>query len=501
MTCQRLAYGLLALTFVVCRPATGAEPLAEVDAYAAKAMADWQVPGMAIAVVKDDQVLLAKGYGVRKLGEDQPVDSQTLFAIGSTSKAFTAAVLAILIDEQKLAWDDAAIRHLPNLVFYDPYVTRELTVRDLLCHRSGLARADMLWFGSAYSRDEVLRRLRYLKPSWSFRSHFGYQNIMYLAAGQLAAQVAGQSWDDQIKQRLFLPLGMKSSVTSTNDLAARDNVATPHAKIDDQVQAIAYRNIDNVAPAGSINSCVDDMCQWLRLQLGQGVYAGNRLLSEAAIAEMQAAQMTTPLDDEMRQKYPDAHLMAYGLGWFLHDYHGRKIVEHGGHIDGMSAQVMLAPEEKLGVVVLMNSGGSMLPRAMAFYLVDQLLGTSSRDWSAYELEQFQKQEAKDKAEKAKQEAERKTDTKPSLPLPDYAGAYTDELYGDAVVTCEQDKLVLARGPAFVADLSHWHYDTFLARFRDRSIEPALVTFSLGADGRVSMLEWPTLGQYQRQPAK
>jgi CubicO group peptidase (beta-lactamase class C family) len=481
-------------------PCAGAEIAADqLDKYVAQALRDWEVPGLALAIVKDDHVVYAKGFGVRKQGEDKPVDTSTLFAIGSASKAFTAASLAMLVDEGKLTWDDAATKHLPGLQLFDPLATRELSVRDLLCHRGGLPRGDLLWYGSPYSREEILKRLRFLKPEWSFRSHFGYQNIMFLAAGQIVPRVAGISWDDFVKQRLFLPLGMKGSNTSVRDLAHSDNVASPHAKLDTGVEPIAWRNIDNVAPAGSINSNVNDMAQWLRLQLGDGSLDGQRLLSAASLREMHAPQTIIPRDENFAQQYPEAHFMAYGLGWFLHDYAGRKIVEHGGAIDGMRAQVALVPEEKLGLVILANHGRSALPSALMFRIFDMALKPEPRDWSAESLARVKKLEEKTKEEKAKSEAERAKDTKPSLPLEGYVGKYANDLYGDIEIRSDAGKLVLERGPAFIADLEHWHYDTFRAKYRDRAIEPQLVTFHLNAAGKAASIEEPQLGLFRRGP--
>ncbi|MCI0387219.1 MAG: beta-lactamase family protein [Acidobacteria bacterium] len=257
-------------------------PLQGFDDYVSKAMKDWEVPGVAIAVVKDDKVVFAKGYGVRELGKSTPVNERTIFAIGSSSKAFTAAALAVLVDEGKIKWDDPVTKHLPSFELYDAYAAKEMTVRDLLCHRSGLARGDMMWYGSDFNREEILRRTRHLKPSWSFRSQFGYQNLMYLAAGQIVQAVTGKSWDDFVRERLFKPLGMAASSTSTKDLRSSDNVATPHGKIDEKVMPITWRNIDNIAPAGSINSNVVEVAAWVRLQLNQGSFAGQRMLSSGA---------------------------------------------------------------------------------------------------------------------------------------------------------------------------------------------------------------------------
>jgi CubicO group peptidase (beta-lactamase class C family) len=254
---------IILLLLITAQLATGQQsqqaPGAEFDEYVNKAMKEWEVPGVAIAIVKDDKVVYAKGFGVRELNKPAPVDEHTLFAIGSSSKAFTAASLAMLVDEKKLKWEDPATKYLPGFQLFDPYSTRELTVNDLVSHRSGLARGDLLWYASDYDRNEVLRRVRYLKPSWSLRSRFGYQNIMFLAAGQIIPSITGKSWDDFVRERIFTPLGMKSSSTSIRALASSDNVASPHAKLDDVVRVVSWRNIDNIAPAGSINSNVEDM--------------------------------------------------------------------------------------------------------------------------------------------------------------------------------------------------------------------------------------------------
>ena len=286
----------VALTFAATGFAQLPASLNGFEAYAEKAMKDWEVPGMAIAIVKDDKIVFAKGFGVRKVGETTPVDERTIFAIGSSSKAFTAAALATLVDEGKIKWDDRVTKYLPDFETYDPYVTRELTIRDLLTHRSGLERGDMLWYGTENSRDEILRRTRYIKPTWSLRSNFGYQNLMYLAAGQVVAKVTGSSWDDIVAQKIFTPLGMASSSTSIRTFKNGDNVANPHGKIDDKVQAIAWRNIDNIAPAGSINSNVVDMAQWLRLQMGKGTYETKKVFSAATSNEMHMPQTVMRLE-------------------------------------------------------------------------------------------------------------------------------------------------------------------------------------------------------------
>ncbi len=499
---QALFVGLLlALSAAPCAFAQEA-PLQGFDEYVNKALKDWEVPGVGVAIVKNDKVVLAKGYGVRKLGDTTPVDERTIFAIGSSSKAFTAAALAMLVDEGKIKWDDPVTKYLPGFELYDPYASKEMTVRDLLCHRSGLDRGDLMWYGSEYGRDEIIRRSRFLKPSWSFRSQFGYQNIMYLAAGQIIPAVTGKSWDDFIKDRFFKPLGMASSSTSVNALKASDNVATPHDKIDDKVVVIPWRNIDNIAPAGSINSNVAEMTAWLRLQLSDGEFAGQRLLSSGAVKETQKSHTVVPYDLPWSLLFPEAHFLNYGLGWFLSDYRGRKVVEHGGNIDGMSALVAFVPEEKLGLVVLTNMNGSELRTALKLRIIDAFMGGEAKDWSAIHLKTMKSFEAQGKAAEKKQNDERVKDTKPSLAIDKYAGTYQDEMYGDVKV--EQDesgKLVVRYNRAFTGELEHWHYDTFQATWRDRTLGKSLVTFTLNAQGKVEAVKVQNMADFKRAPDK
>lgn len=466
-------------------------PSKDFDEYINKALKDWEVPGLAIAIVKNDKVVFAKGYGLRKLGESTPVNEKTMFAIGSSSKAFTAASVAMLMDEGKLKWDDPATKYLPGFQLFDPYVSREISVRDLLSHRSGLERGDFLWYGTAYSRDEIVRRVRYLKPSWSFRSNFGYQNIMYLAAGQIVAGVSGKSWDDFIRDRIFKPLEMTSSNTSINELKHANDVATPHAKIDGKVEIIPWRNIDNIAAAGSINSNVVDMAQWVRLQLGAGSYKNQRLISSGALKEMHAAQTVIRMEPPWTLFYSDAHFLNYGLGWFLHDHRGRKVVEHGGNIDGMSALVAMIPEEKIGLVILTNLNATPLPGAIANRVYDLYLGVPPRDYSSDLLKIYNAFLEQGKQAQKKIEESRVKGTSPTLALDKYAGPYKDEMYGDAKVTLENGKLVLAT-PGFTGDLEHWNYDTFRCTWRARSLGKALVTFTLNAQGKVDEMKLPDL---------
>ncbi len=454
------------------------------DDYIVQAMRAWEVPGLALALVTRERVLLAKGYGVKRLGDPAPVTEHTLFAIGSATKAFTAATLAMLVDEGKVRWDDPVLKYLPEFQLWDPYVARELTIRDLLAHRSGLERADLAWYGSTFERAEILRRMRFLPPRWSFRSRFGYQNIMYVAAGEVVRAVTGKPWEEFVRERIFQPLGMSSTTVSVKTLSAASDVATPHARIEGVVRPVPWRNIDPMAPAGAINSNVWEMARWIQLQLGEGEYRGQRLWSVEAAREMHAPQTILRREPPYADLFPEARFLTYGLGWFLHDYRGRKIVEHGGNIDGMSALVALVPEEQFGFVILTNMNGTLLVHALKYRILDAYFNAPPRDWSAEFLKTAQRLQEQQQALWKKIEEARAKGTAPSVPPSRYVGIYENEVYGEIHVAEEEGRLVLRFGPARVGDLEHWHYDTFRIRWRDPMLPQAFVTFSLSAEGEV-----------------
>jgi CubicO group peptidase (beta-lactamase class C family) len=482
---------------------TGPPP--DLDAYAARALKEFEVPGLAIAIVKDGKVALTKGYGVRKLGEPAPVDEQTLFGIASNTKAFTAAALAILVEEGKISWDDPVTKHLPGFQMYDPYVTREMTVRDLLTHRSGLGlgAGDLMFFPpSTFTREEIVARLRFIKPATSFRSKYAYDNLLYLVAGQVVAAVSGKSWDDFIKERIFAPLGMTASNTSVKDLRPGGNFVSPHQKVEGRLQPVPYMNLDNTAPAGAINSNVAEMAKWMITQLNEGaIHPGQngggqsgdrRLFSARQSREMWSAQ--TPIavgNPPPPLSALKSNFSAYGLGWGLNDYRGRKIVSHSGGLAGMVSRVRLVPDLKLGIVVLTNqeAGGAM--EAITFHIIDHYLDAPTTDWIGAFRAVAEQQLAQAREVEKRQTAARNPESKPSLPLEKYAGRYNDAWYGEATIALEAGKLVLRFGhtPGLVGDLEHWQYDTFVARWRDRSLmADAFVSFALKPDGGVEQVK-------------
>lgn len=489
---------IVSLSSASAQTARARPPGAGLDAYVAKALTDWEAPGLAIAVVRNDSVIFAKGFGVREIGKPDPVTPNTVFAIGSTSKAFTAGLLGMLVDEKRIAWDDRVTKYLPSFELFDSYATRDLTIRDLLTHRSGLPRGDRVWSNSGYGRAEVLRRVRFLPPSWPFRSQYGYQNIMFLAAGTVAESVASTSWDELMAERIFRPLGMTRSVTSVTQLPALTDVATPHEKLGGKTTAVEWQNIDNIGPAGSINSSVTDMAQWIRLQLGQGTYQGRKLLEPNTIKAMHTAQMHQQLSDEDEKNFPETHLLSYGLGWAIRDYRGMKVVSHGGSIRGMRAQVVLVPERKLGVVVLTNVAESSLPTAMGYKVVDLYTAGPAKDWSGLLLASTKAARDKAAAERRQVEAARVLGTKPTLELSRYPGVYADSMYGDIKITAEGDRLVATFGPQYTGDLAHWNYDTFEVTWRNSIFGKTLITFQLDANGRTKSLEYPDVATFGRR---
>ena len=487
----RIAGLALLLAFGRCAFAQSGPP-ADLDAYVARDMKVFDVPGITIAIVKDGKLVLAKGYGVRKLGDAAPVDENTMFGIGSNTKAFTSAALASLVDAGKISWDDKVYERLKGFQMYDPYVSHEMTIRDLLTHRSGmgLGEGDLLfWPHTTFTRDDIIYRLRFMKPDSSFRSHYAYDNLMYIAAGQIIPAVTGKPWEEYIREKILLPLGMKTTNLSTTAFKPGDDYASPHSKVDGKLQSIPFQDLDNAGPAGAINSSVAEMAKWITLLLNHGKFPGRdeRLFSEAQSREMWTAQTLTPIGGgesplaALRPKFS-----AYALGWGVRDYHGRKLVGHSGGVSGFVTRVMLVPEENLGIVILTNAEEGGAFESILFHVLDSYFGLPPTEWTtafkiAHEQEAKEAQEAMAQSDKG-----RASNSKPSLPLEKYAGVYNDAWYGPITIKQESSGLVFSMDhtPKAVADLQHWQYDTFKAHWRDRTIEDAFLTFTLNPDGSI-----------------
>jgi CubicO group peptidase (beta-lactamase class C family) len=476
---------LLAAGSAGAQPAATAAPraLAQLDPYVVATMRDWKVPGAAVAVVKDDAVIYLKGYGVLRSGDTARVTPETMFGIGSISKSFTAAALGLLVDEHKIGWDDLVVDRLPGFALATPAATATTTIRDLLSHRTGLPGENLVFWGSDLSRGEVVRRIRFLPLAFAPRTTFEYQNLAFVAAGEIIPAVTGTSWDDFIERRLFQPLGMTRSTTRVGNLSRFTNVATPHAPRGGTIAPISWLNLDNAGPAGSIVSSVRDMASYVRLQLGRGAIKGTRLLSDSVIGQLHAGNTIVPLQSGIGPAFPDAHFIEYGLGWFRQDYHGYLIVTHGGQTDGMHANLAVVPELRLGVVMLTNSVAFGYPLSVTLRIIDQYLGRPPRDWSTEiksGLAVFNQLPPPAPAEV--------TGAPATIPPSELAGRYSHDYLGDAVVTMEGGRLRLALLGRTVP-LSHWRDDRYLPGWTDELLQGVLATatFERGGNAGVERL--------------
>ncbi|MFT3761923.1 MAG: serine hydrolase [Pseudoxanthomonas sp.] len=489
--------GLL-VAFVFTAPAFAQAPAADFDAYVDNVRKTFDVPGIAVAVVRDGEVVLAKGYGMRDLEANAPVGSGTLFAIASNTKAFTAASLSILADEGKLKMDDRVIDHLPWFRMSDAYVTREMRIRDLLAHRSGLGlgAGDLLfWPTTDYSVEDVARRLKDVPLEGGFREQYAYDNILFGVAQLVIEQVSGQSYEEFLRTRIFAPLGMAHTRFNSDHLQDGDDVATGYSKADFSKLVPAPRMTwSNVAGAGGIYSSVDDLARWVRVQLDGGVISGEgedakRLFSEQRQREMWSVLTPIPVAKpsvpELAAAMPN--FSGYGEGWFLSDYRGHKLVWHTGGWPGMVSRITLVPDLKLGVIVLTNQEVGAAFNAVTMRALDQQMGAPQTDWTAAYAAALAK--SRDKADEgwSKHQAARNAKSKPSLPLAGYAGTYRDPWYGDVTIAMEQGRPVMrfTHTAELVGDLEHWQHDTFIVRWRDRWLNAdAFVNFNLDEDGKI-----------------
>jgi CubicO group peptidase (beta-lactamase class C family) len=465
---------------------------ADLDAYVGRVLREFDVPGLALAVVKDGRVLLAKGYGVRTLGRTEPVDARTLFGIASNTKAFTATALGLLVESGQIEWDAPVLRYVPWFQMYDPFVTRELTVRDLLVHRSGLGlgAGDLLWWPpSTYDRKEIARRLRYLEPETSFRTAYAYDNVLYLVAGEVIEAVSGQTWEDFVQSRILAGVGMTGSIVRHAAAAAAGNVATTHAPIEGRVRVVAPFASDNTNPAGGINSSAEDMAKWMVVQLDSGrLAAGGRLFSERTARQLW--NIVTPIAPGT----PPAELAAlrasfngYALGFGVRDYRGRKLVQHTGGLPGYVSKLVMVPDVKLGIAILTNQESGEAFESIAWRLLDHFLGAPPADWVAAYRRLKQRGDSLVAAAEQRARTQRDSASRPSLPLDRYAGTYVDDWYGTVTIARAGGGLSIRfdRSPSLVGDLVHWQYDTFVARWRDRELRAdAFVTFALNPDGSI-----------------
>ena len=500
--------GSLGATLIVlsaCLTGTAwAAPPPGFDTRVVEAMQANDVPGMGISIVEDGQVVLAKGYGVRRMGSAEAVDADTIFPTGSTGKAVTAAALAILVDEGKLAWDDKVIDHLPEFRMHDPWVTREMTIEDLLVHRSGLGlgAGDLLFVPrSSRSRGDIVRALRNIKPATSFRGNYAYDNILYIVAGEVVAAASGQSYESFIDERVFAPAGMASSVSDEKDRFATPNRVQPQARLDPRLrglgrqQALPEREgLGQVgAAAGGLSSSANDLGRWLQVQLARGALPGGqgtRLYSEAAARAMWTPRIPVPI-----ASYPapifdiTPQFSNYALGWNVQDYRGVKVVQHGGAVFGVLTFIVMVPERNLGISLQINSEDVGVMRGLGYELLDHYLGFEARDWvAAFDTWNRQRLDAGLALLESAGKQARKS-SRPSLPVAGYAGRYADAWYGPITIADRAGTLRIdfEATPDMAGTLDHWHYDTFRTVWDDTSIEPAFVTFALDAEGKIARI--------------
>ncbi|TVP76168.1 MAG: serine hydrolase [Gemmatimonadales bacterium] len=480
-----LAFAVWVLPDTVAGQQAPPPELEGIEAFIEAGMEEWGIPGLGVAVVRDDEVVWARGFGVQRLGGDAAVDENTLFGVASVSKAFTAAALGILVDEGLLHWDDPVVKHLPDFRLKDPLATQEATVRDLLAHRVGVGRMTgnrIRWLPSR-DREELVYRMRYLEPEQSFRNGYVYSNVMYMVAGQVVEAVSGLTWDEFVAERIFGPLGMERSNTSITAIGPDENAAWPHQEFEGQVEEIERRNFDNVGPSASINTSVAEITAWMRLHLGTpGEVDGVRLLEPGTVREMHRAQNRIP-DSGLT-----GGLASYGLGWRLSHYEGRRQSQHGGATDGMNTNLVLLPEENLGVIITTNTFNSFM-NAAANRILDRYLGIEDRPWDQQVRQSYLASYGRAMAQREAIEARRQEGTSTSVPLEAFQGTYEDDLYADARVRMEEGGLVLEfwGDENETLDLEHWHHDTFRAVYRNRAQREKFVWFTRGEDGGIEGL--------------
>ena len=458
------------------------------DAYVQQAVKDWEAPGLGIVVVKNNQVIFKKGYGVTTLGTDHPVNSQTLFNCASTTKAMTAVCMGILVDQGKVKWDDPVIKYLPEFQLYDPWVTRELRVRDLFLHNSGVGNADFLWGDNHLTGDEILEKMRLVKPSYSMRSSFIYQNIFYLAAGKVIEKVSGIPWSDYVRQQIFQPLGMTNTYSQISQVTST-NIAAPHFRIDKKIQVITRDIADVVGPAGSVLSCIDDMGIWIKTMMDSSKYAGGRLLKPETFKEMFRPQTLVTAD----QFYPTKELtkpnfMTYALGWFQQDYRGKKLNFHTGSLAGAVAINAQMPEEKIAVYIFGNLDHVEVRHALMFKTIDYFALGGNRDWSKEFLKLYGDIHAAGEKAEMEYDQKRVLNTHPTLALTEYAGNYEDPLYGKVIIRLENNELSFQlNNENSAGKISHWNYDSFKAEFNKKWYGKADLQFQLNTIGKVEGL--------------
>jgi CubicO group peptidase (beta-lactamase class C family) len=419
---------------------------------------DWKAPGAAVAIIKDGEILLSQGFGLRNVTDGLGVTPETLFPIASCTKAFTTTSMAILADEGKLDWDTPVKEYIPSFKLYDSFATERLTPRDLVTHRSGLPRHDLMWYNSTRTRKELFERLRYLEPNKDLRELWQYQNLMYMTAGYLVGELSGQTWEEFVQKRIFEPLCMTNSLFSIEEAKELPHCSHPYLERKDEVREISFYAAQGaIAPAGAIVSSIDDMSRWVLLHANKGKIGDSQLVSEGQMVQMHAPQMVMPETNQ----YAEMTNPTYGMGWFIHAYRGHKMVEHGGNIDGFSSLVTIVPQENIGIVILTNMNGSPVPYILTYNVIDRLLGLEAVPWNERSRKEYDELKAAEAKGKDKSEMDRVQGTSPSHALEAYTGDFEHPGYGTISITGDGDQLK-ATFNSMELPLKHYHYDTFEA---------------------------------------
>ena len=457
------------------------------DEFAAKVMAEWKVPGLAVSIVQDGRLVYAEGFGYRDLQRKLPVTPRTIFGIGSCSKAFTATTMGILVDEGRLEWDKPVRAYLPAFKLADPIASERLTPRDLITHRTGLPRHDNVWIRSPLTRQQMFEALQTLEFSLDIRQAYQYNNLMVMTAGYLVGTIAGISWEDFTRARILEPLGMTETNFSTEDSQKAADFARSYRLVRENVEEFSFYNADALGPAGSINSTATDMARWVLLNLNKGKYGEKlekQVISERRLAQIQSPQVVIP--DEL--KYPELFYPSYGMGWRITAYRGRLMVSHGGAIMGFSASVLFMPRDGIGVVLLNNLEDAPINSLLAYNIFDRLLGLDPVNWYQRVKDDLARSNAEEEKRKQERNKDRKPGTIPSHPLPDYAGVYEHPAYGTISVSLDGDKLKADyHQRTFVLD--HYHYDVFTMRNDWMDVEYK-ATFVTDLKGNVAGLTVP-----------
>jgi len=461
------------------------------DKYIQASMPLWKTTGLSVAVVKDGKVIFKKGYGVINIDKPQPFTTSTISFCASTTKAMTAACIGMLVDEGKIKWDDKLKEILPGFRLYDPYVSDEITIRDLLRHNAGLGNGDRLWlFG--YSSEEIVRRMRYMKPAYSMRSSFIYQNLMYVVAGEVIKKVSGMPWNEFITKRIFQPLGMNHTYTKFTDAKNEQSIMTPHFLYGDTViKTIEAINFGGYDPAGSVVSCIDDITKWMQFLQDSAIVNGKRLIKAETFAEFFKPQsFVTRAEFYPTQEKTHPHWTTYGFGWFQQDYRGRMFQFHTGSLDGAVAIFGFLPEEKFSIYVFSNLDHTEIRHALMWKATDLwCFNDNNRDWSTELFSLYKDRRDSARIRENVREAKRVMGTKPSLPLTGYTGKFTNEIYGDAEIVINGNDLMIKFPNKISLSLKHWNYDVFRAYYNYDWYGKTWITFSQSSEGKISQFDY------------